>query len=72
MRTSGDGLPSSQGSEVTALLLPLPARFGIETFVNLKSVYSIIRRACSAWADDDAPSMGAALAFYTVFSLARS
>jgi membrane protein len=39
-------------------------------FVNLKTAYVLIKRACSAWADDNAPSRGAALAFYTVFSLA--
>jgi membrane protein len=38
--------------------------------VNLKAGYGLIKKACSAWADDNAPSMGAALAFYTVFSLA--
>jgi membrane protein len=38
--------------------------------VNLKSVYVLFRKACRAWADDNAPSRGAALAFYTVFSLA--
>jgi membrane protein len=39
-------------------------------FVNLKAAYLLFKKACSAWADDNAPSMGAALAFYTVFSLA--
>jgi len=38
--------------------------------VKLKAVYVLFKKACSAWADDNAPSMGAALAFYTVFSLA--
>jgi membrane protein len=38
--------------------------------VSLKAVYVLFKKACSAWVDDDAPSMGAALAFYTVFSLA--
>jgi membrane protein len=38
--------------------------------VNLKAAYVLFRKACLAWADDNAPSMGAALAFYTVFSLA--
>ena len=38
--------------------------------MNLKAAYVLFKRACSAWADDNAPSMGAALAFYTVFSLA--
>ena len=38
--------------------------------MNLKTAYLLFKKACSAWADDNAPSMGAALAFYTVFSLA--
>ena len=38
--------------------------------MNLKAAYVLFKKACSAWADDNAPSMGAALAFYTVFSLA--
>ena len=38
--------------------------------VNLKATYVLFKKACLAWAEDDAPSMGAALAFYTVFSLA--
>ena len=38
--------------------------------MSLKAVYVLFKKACSAWADDNAPSMGAALAFYTVFSLA--
>ena len=35
----------------------------------MKPVYPLLREACSAWIDDNAPSMGAALAFYTIFSL---
>lgn len=31
---------------------------------------ALIRRTLSAWIDDDAPSLGAALAYYTMFSLA--
>jgi len=38
--------------------------------VNLKSAYVLLKKACWAWVEDDAPSMGAALSFYTVFSLA--
>ncbi len=35
-----------------------------------KTAYALVKEASSAWAEDNAPSMGAALAFYTVFSLA--
>jgi membrane protein len=38
--------------------------------VNLKAAYVLFKEACSAWLEDNAPSMGAALAFYTIFSLA--
>ena len=38
--------------------------------MNLKAAYVLFKEAGSAWAEDNAPSMGAALAFYTVFSLA--
>jgi membrane protein len=38
--------------------------------VKLKTPYTLLKEACLTWADDNAPSMGAALAFYTVFSLA--
>ena len=38
--------------------------------LDLKAAYLLLKKACSAWADHNAPSMGAALAFYTVFSLA--
>ncbi|MGD0693239.1 MAG: YihY/virulence factor BrkB family protein [Terriglobia bacterium] len=38
--------------------------------MNLKAAYALFKEAGSAWAEDNAPSMGAALAFYTVFSLA--
>jgi membrane protein len=32
--------------------------------------WSLVKRAATAWSDDYAPSMGAALSYYTVFSLA--
>ena len=38
--------------------------------MNLKVAYALLKEACSAWAEDHASSQGAALAFYTVFSLA--
>jgi membrane protein len=36
----------------------------------VRQVFALIRRTVSAWVDDDAPSLGAALAYYTMFSLA--
>src|SRR3954451_18821163 len=38
--------------------------------MKLASLYALARQAISAWIDDYAPSMGAALAYYTLFSLA--
>jgi len=35
-----------------------------------KALWSMIRESVSAWVDDFAPSMGAGIAYYTVFSLA--
>jgi membrane protein len=37
---------------------------------SLKEGWALVKNAVSAWLEDDAPSMGAALSYYTVFSLA--
>ena len=37
---------------------------------SLKSWWSLVKTAVASWLDDYAPSMGAALSYYTVFSLA--
>jgi membrane protein len=38
--------------------------------VNVKSIWQLIKQSVSAWVDDYAPSMGAAIAYYTIFSIA--
>jgi membrane protein len=38
--------------------------------MNLKRIWGLFRDAISAWSDDYAPSMGAALSYYTLFSIA--
>jgi membrane protein len=38
--------------------------------MNIKQTLNIIKATYTAWLDDNAPSMGAALAYYTVFSIA--
>jgi membrane protein len=38
--------------------------------VQFRSAFDLIRTAVSSWLEDFAPSMGAALAYYTVFSVA--
>ncbi len=35
-----------------------------------KFAWPLLKESCSAWLADNAPSLGAALAFYTIFSLA--
>jgi membrane protein len=37
---------------------------------ELRACWTLVKRAVAAWSDDYAPSMGAALSYYTVFSLA--
>ena len=39
-------------------------------FLPLKTWWALVKSAGSSWLDDYAPSMGAALSYYTVFSLA--
>ena len=38
--------------------------------MKLKACWQLVKQAAEAWIDDYAPSMGAALAYYTAFSLA--
>ena len=38
--------------------------------MNLKTRWSVTKDSLSAWVDDYAPSRGAALAYYTMLSLA--
>ena len=46
---------------VTAAAAPKP---------SLKAWWTLVRTSVSSWLDDYAPSMGAAISYYTVFSLA--
>ena len=38
--------------------------------MDLRQGWSLARQAYDAWSDDYAPSMGAALSYYTLFSIA--
>ena len=38
--------------------------------MNPKEIFAILKKTASDWIEDQAPSLGAALAYYTVFSLA--
>src|SRR5512143_186045 len=37
--------------------------------VNVKSLWSLLKTAATAWVNDKAPRLGAALAYYTVFAI---
>lgn len=38
--------------------------------MNVRQIWTLVKAAFSSWRDDYAPSMGAALAYYTMFSIA--
>lgn len=38
--------------------------------IDFKQIWALIKAAASSWSDDYAPSMGAALSYYTLFSIA--
>ena len=38
--------------------------------IAVKSLWPLVKESVSQWSDDYAPSMGAALAYYTIFSIA--
>jgi membrane protein len=42
----------------------------VPAVVKLNTIWSLVKQAVSAWVSDYAPSMGAALAYYTIFSIA--
>jgi len=39
--------------------------------MSAKQIWGLVRASVAAWGEDYASSMGAALSFYTVFSVAR-
>jgi hypothetical protein len=61
--------PSTSPSVSEEVELVTASAAGMRRF-NLKSVYVLLKASISNWTDDFAPSMGAALAYYTVFSIA--
>ena len=42
----------------------------LDVRMNIKQIWTLVKAAFSSWLDDYAPSMGAALAYYTMFSIA--
>ena len=59
--------PTSQG-----ILLRIRIRSAVVTStpMNPKEILPILKETASDWMEDQAPTLGAALAYYTVFSLA--
>src|SRR5476649_2229873 len=54
-----------------ALTKPRPAPRGhLRMITQLRALFDLCKRAFNSWSNDYAPSMGAALAYYTVFSIA--
>src|SRR3979409_400552 len=43
---------------------------GIRLDMSLKELFATLKKAAWDWMEDQAPTLGAALAYYTVFSLA--
>src|SRR4030095_9517846 len=39
-------------------------------YVNLRTIWSMLRQTFTSWSEEEAPRLGAALAFYTILSLA--
>lgn len=61
-QTIVESAPNIESSE------PSVARIGRST--KIREVWELSKAAVSAWIDDFAPSMGAAIAYYTMFSIA--
>lgn len=57
---------AAAGASSSILTEPAPTRIG------LRDLFDMARAAVSAWSSDYAPSMGAALSYYTIFSIAPS
>lgn len=63
--TVADALPATHGANVAAVATGQPAKRW-----RLKDIASIGMKSVSAWFDHNASSLGAALAYYTLFSVA--
>src|SRR5581483_8990284 len=46
------------------------ARRSVTPRMRPKQTFALVRQSVSAWSDDRAPSMGAALSYYAMFSIA--
>jgi len=70
--TRGAGGPARPGTPpaVEKDAAPVAATAPGKHRLNLKSIYALLKMSVSNWSNDFAPSMGAALSYYTVFSIA--
>src|SRR5260370_1193937 len=50
--------------------LQVQAGRGVRLFFRPRAISALLKTACLEWNKDKAPRMGAALAYYTIFSLA--
>lgn len=60
-------LNTNRGAALADLGFSGPSMTGA---ANPRVAWALLKESCSAWLEDNAPSLGAALAFYTIFSLA--
>ena len=61
-------MQGSRARPIRRMKLDHPGASRVSTNINV--TFDLLKESCSAWMEDDAPSLGAALAFYTIFSLA--
>src|SRR5690349_4710368 len=59
-----------QGSQTCGQQSGRPRLHIAAEMMNVRHLGKLVRKAVEAWIDDGAQSMGAALAYYTVFSIA--
>src|SRR5262244_1967258 len=58
--------PLSQNGSLENVVRFKSCSVGAMAVVNPRSVWPLLKDSCSAWLTDDVPSLGAALAFYTI------
>jgi membrane protein len=63
-------LPAHRPSQVSAKQQGETGTRHREAGMYFKQIWNLPRKSVEAWVDDYAPSMGAALAYYTLFSIA--
>jgi membrane protein len=62
--------PAGNSAPADEQRLPVAAGCGLRLFLSPKAISGLLKAAFSEWSKDNAPRMGAALAYYTIFSLA--